>query len=292
MNSSSIEWTDATWNPVSGCSQISPGCAKCYAKAMFGRPYPGRAFEDVRCHPERLEQPLRMRKPKRIFVNSVSDLFHEDVPDLFIDQVFAVMALARQHTYQILTKRAERMREYITTPTRVPSIILKFGEFVVPRGFNAIQEGQRRVNTIADGGWPLPNVWLGVSVENQHWADERIIHLVETPAAVRFISAEPLLGPVDLRGCWKPQGLDWVICGGESGPGARPFDVAWARSIIEQCKASDVPVFVKQLGANPYDGISRVDEHTAVMNTLYLRDRKGRDITEFAPDLQVREYPR
>jgi protein gp37 len=202
------------------------------------------AFHDVMTHEDRLDQPLRWTKPRKVFVNSMSDLFHEDVPDAFIDRVFAVMALAPQHTFQILTKRAERMREYMSgRRTR--------------RGDRAVRPHERRAPRIAKGSysWPLPNVWLGVSVENQHFADERIPLLLQTPAAVRFISAEPLLGPVDLAH-WLddiPSGsrrLDWVIVGGESGPGARPFDLAWARSIVQQCQAAGVPVFVKQLGAS------------------------------------------
>lgn len=284
MSTSSIEWTEHTWNPVTGCSKVSPGCAHCYAETVALRFWPTqyrgipivdpnkparvnggpnstrrREFTDVMTHADRLDQPLRRKKPTTYFVNSMSDLFHEDVPDEFIGKVFDRMAQARRHTFQVLTKRAERMLALLPT-------------------FAAR-------HTAADGsGWPLPNVWLGVSVENQRFADERIPLLLQTPAAVRFISAEPLLGPIRHLGQSVP-GLDWCIVGGESGPGARPFDLAWARSIVQQCKAAGVACFVKQLGSNP----ENAGDGGLVQVTI--RDRKGGDIHEFPRDLRVREFP-
>lgn len=256
---STIEWTDATWNPVTGCDRVSPGCDNCYAERIatrFGRPFLGA----VECHPERLELPLRWRKPRRVFVNSVSDLFHPDIPDEFIGDVFAVMARASTHTFQILTKRPQRMASWI-------------------RGF---AEWHRTMKVGDDRfPWPLPNVWLGVSVENQRYADLRIPHLLETPAAVRFISAEPLLGPVTLAQSnvdylqgWETvpehspecnggamcanlcpipmqvqtRRLDWCIVGGESGHGARPMEAEWVRTLRDECVAASVPFFFKQWG--------------------------------------------
>lgn len=232
---SKIEWTDATWNPVTGCSKVSAGCKHCYAEREWPRmtklvpAYAGRAFSDVRCHPERLEQPLHWKKPRRIFVNSMSDLFHEDVPREFIWKVFAIMEQCPQHTFQILTKRAERMRK---------EVINAFNTLCV--------------------GW-LPNVWIGVSVEDQATADERIPLLLQTPAAVRWISAEPLLGRIDLATIrhgadddlpifGTQWGVDWVVVGGESGPNARPMHPEWARSLRDQCAASGVPFLFKQWG--------------------------------------------
>lgn len=268
-----IEWTDATWNPVTGCTKVSQGCKFCYAKhqawarlaAMPNTVYAGREFEQVMCHPERLDQPLRWTKPRMIFVNSMSDLFHPDVPDEFIDRVFAVMALAHQHVFQVLTKRPDRMLRYFTHHfTR--SKCSRFAAEISGRR-DSVGGGDIRVS---DGPFPLPNVWLGVSVEDQAAADERIPQLLQTPAAVRWISAEPLLEPVDLRfhifseptgnlrthhgkrqmELRRPTdgGLHWVVVGGESGPNARPMHPAWARSLRDQCAAADVPFLFKQWG--------------------------------------------
>ena len=219
---SGIEWTDATWNPVTGCSKVSPGCAHCYAESLslrFGwsaKPWlPQYAAENVVLHPERLEQPLHWRQPRRVFVNSMSDLFHELVPDAFIFRVFDQMARADWHTYQILTKRPERMAMQVTA-------------------YYARDRGSR----------PLPHIWLGTSIENNRWV-ARADALRATPAAVRFISAEPLLGPLpslDLRG------IDWLIVGGESGIGARPMDPSWARSLRDRAAATGTAFFFKQWG--------------------------------------------
>jgi len=280
-----IEWTrgddgtaGATWNPVTGCEKISAGCDHCYAEtfAERWRGTPGHYFErgfDVQLRPDKLDQPLRWKRPRRVFVNSMSDLFHKDVPDLYIAKVFAVMAIASQHTFQVLTKRHARMRSLVSSPTFGDTVLDYMSDF--PGGEQAKDE--QRVP------WPLPNVWLGVSTENQHWADIRIPVLLDTPAAVRFISAEPLLGPIDLHGPivnghrprltywldgrpgWGPEkrepsglvtrkitvgpALDWVIAGGESGSGARPIHPDWVRSLRDQCAESSVPFFFKQWGA-------------------------------------------
>lgn len=248
-----IEWTDATWNPVTGCTKVSAGCKHCYAERDWARlsanpatRYHGRAFGDVQCHADVLELPLRWKRPRRVFVNSMSDVFHPDVPDCFIDRVFAVMALARQHTFQVLTKRADRARDYMLGSRRsaidaqVDHLMMtgKHGRF---GGFH----------------WPLPNVWLGVSVEDQATADERIPLLLQTPAAVRWISAEPLLGPVTLALHGHRMGvqasavrgvIDWVVVGGESGPKARPMHPAWVRDLRDQCAAASVAFLFKQWG--------------------------------------------
>ena len=205
-DTSKIEWTDATWNVVTGCEKVSPGCDNCYAEtfAERWRGIPGHHFEtgfDVTLRPERLTLPLRWRKPKRVFVNSMSDLFHKDIPDEYIARVFATMSLTPQHTYQILTKRHGRMRALLGDPTfekRVDHELLHFPPFADPKLI-------RRSWPLPKPGWPLPNVWLGVSVEDQKRADLRIPALVDTPAAVRFLSCEPLLGPVDLT-AWMPAG--------------------------------------------------------------------------------------
>ena len=257
-----IEWTDATWNPVTGCTKVSQGCKHCYAERDWNRlahlpAYQGRAFIDVAGHPKRLDQPLRWAKPRRIFVNSMSDLFHPDVPDSFIDKVFAVMALATQHTFQVLTKRPERMRDYCKT----------LGQH---NGTDRVSIAAQQISSKAwflwrmgDVGWCLPNVWLGVSVEDQAAADERIPLLLQTQAAVRWISAEPLLGPVDLRferlaewnkllcenhGDADGTHIHWVVVGGESGPKARPMHPDWARSLRDQCALAGVPFMFKQWG--------------------------------------------
>lgn len=304
-----IQWTDATWNPVTGCSKVSPGCAHCYAEVVAKRFWPlqylghpslrrqvgPRRFDQVWTHEDRLDQPLRWKKPRRIFVNSMSDLFHEDVPDAFIDRVFAVMALAPQHTFQILTKRAERMRDYMTKEN--------YSRLAHVAKAAHVMVGGNRV-----GLWPLPNVWLGVSVENQRLADERIPLLLQTPAAVRFISAEPLLGAVDVEpflqyepfhehykmtlGASEWRGLDWVIVGGESGAEARPFAEEWARSIVNQCRAASVPVFVKQLGSNPHSLYVTNNEGVYIGGVGgRLRDSHGGDPSEWPMDLRVREFP-
>ena len=256
MGDTTIAWTDKTWNPVTGCTKVSQGCKHCYAESIANRMWAtqykpnadgsARKFTDVRCHEDRLTQPLSWRKPALVFVNSMSDLFHEDVPDDFIGAVFAVMLRTPQHTYQILTKRPERMVAWF-------------------RDFYANQI-------------PSLNVWLGVSVEDQANADKRIPLLLQTPAHVRFISAEPLLGPVDLADyMWGYSGddiaprhaLNWVIVGGESGAHFRPMNTAWAEDIVETCRAAGVACFVKQMGGH----------------------RPGTELESLPPALRVRQWP-
>jgi protein gp37 len=253
-DNSAIEWTDSTWNPVTGCTEVSPGCDHCYAKtfAERWRGSPGHHFEngfDVTLRPERIRQPLGWRKPRKVFVNSMSDLFHEAIPDEFIAKVFAVMAATPQHTYQILTKRHGRMRSLLNSEAHAERVATECAQLW-------------EVDRVAPFRGPLPNVWLGVSVEDQKRADLRIPALMETPAAVRFLSCEPLLGPVDLTqvapglrysnsGFTALRGnprIHWVIVGGESGNGARPMDPEWVRSLRDQCVAAEVPYFMKQWG--------------------------------------------
>lgn len=237
-----IEWTDETWNPVTGCDKVSPGCDHCYAEGIANRFAGTKAFPNgfaVTLHPERLTAPLHWRKPRRVFVNSMSDLFHARIPDDYIAQVFASMALSQQHTFQILTKRHGRVRSLLNSA--------EFWASVGPH-MSALIGAPTQI----DSARALPNVWLGVSVEDQKRADLRIPALMETPAAVRFLSMEPLLGPVDITP-WlhqdEPQvSLDWVIVGGESGPHARPMDPAWVRSLRDQCDASGEAFFFKQWG--------------------------------------------
>ncbi|AZV00715.1 hypothetical protein SEA_LILAS_64 [Gordonia phage Lilas] len=249
----SIEWTDATWNPVTGCTKVSPGCDHCYAETFAERfrGTPGHYFEngfDVQLRENKLTEPLRWRKPRKVFVNSMSDLFHDAVPDEYIAQVWAVMALAPQHTFQVLTKRHARMRTLLTSggfQTAVAEHILAMTD----------------ADEMKDAGdpFPLPNVWLGVSTENQQWADIRIPALLDTPAAVRFISAEPLLGPISIYSNSnldrEDAQLDWVIVGGESGHGARPMHPSWVRSLRYECSeearspGDTIPFLFKQWGA-------------------------------------------
>jgi protein gp37 len=329
MGETSISWTNWTWNPLRGCLEISPGCAFCYAAAYAarfsgpGQPYEGLAYFDangkahwtglIRTVLEKLDEPIRKRKPMMIFVNSMSDLFHEDVPDEFIAAVFAVMGIARHHTYQVLTKRAERMANLVSSLTW-DDCVNAFCRWY-PRSIDI---------GLAKPAWPLPNVWLGVSTEDQKRADERIPHLLRASAAVRFLSVEPMLGPVDLAdvkgemdviesltgaywpdwmgnaievpGC-REMAIHWVIVGGESGPKARPCDLAWIRSVVGQCREARVPCFVKQLGAVPigHDGetavIGRYQSTFGNGAWRRLDDPKGGDIEEWPDDLKVREFP-
>lgn len=248
-----IEWTDATWNPVTGCTKVSPGCDHCYAETIAHRFAGTKAYPDgfdVTLRPERLDQPLRWQRPRLVFVNSMSDLFHKDIPDEYIAKVFAVMALAPQHTFQVLTKRHGRMRSLLSS-----GLFQRWVE----------EEASSRAGRIVNARWPLPNVWLGVSVEDQQRADLRIPALLDTPAAVRFLSCEPLLGPVDLRQAlakYRPGDehpwdndelkardiLHWVIAGGESGPAARPMHPDWARSLRDQSQTADIAFHFKQWG--------------------------------------------
>ncbi len=289
---SGIGWTDATWNPTTGCTKVSPGCKNCYAKhqawprlaAMETGVYSGRVFEDVQVHPERLDQPLRWTRPRMIFVNSMSDLFHEDIPDKFIQKVFTVMALADKHIFQVLTKRPLRMLDFMRRFEYLGSHQITEMKFVDPKTLK-----------LRGRPWPLPNVWLGTSVENQETADERIPLLLETPAAVRWLSCEPLLDAVSLemienngdlhdratRGSyWRPLDgnfkdsatIDWVVVGGESGPKARPMKEGWAQNIMLECRDANVPFFMKQGSQTP-------------------EWPHYHDIESFPFNLRVREYP-
>jgi len=257
---SAIAWTDATWNPVTGCSRVSDGCRHCYAEALSLRrgwtqkPWTARnAKENVRTHEMRLDQPLSWRKPRRVFVNSMSDLFHELIPDAFVYDCFAVMGLADQHQYQILTKRPARMRELMNGAT--PPMLAKRALIQARRKWGPILGGhhderwnaQNRAAVEAQfTEWPLPHVWLGVSVEDQRAADERMPLLCETQAAVRFVSAEPLL-EITYLSEWLRTGLiHWVIVGGESGPEYRDMDLQWAADLCAECAQYGVAFFFKQ----------------------------------------------
>jgi protein gp37 len=267
---SSIEWTDATWNPIVGCSIVSPGCTNCYAMNMASRlqaigipQYAGTTKKvngnavwtgKTAMAPDKtLFEPLRWKKSRTIFVNSMGDLFHESIPDEWIDRVLAVMGQCEDndcgHIFQVLTKRAARMEDYLNSD----------------RAYKAWNDPR-----LATEAWPARNVWWGVSAERQQEADERIPHLLLTPAAIRFVSLEPLLGPIDLTSVAPPElpyegkaaginaisehnrtlrgVLDWIIVGGESGPNARPMHPDWARSIRDQCEAAGVAFFFKQWG--------------------------------------------
>lgn len=293
---SKIEWTDATWNPITGCSVVSPGCTNCYAMKLAGTRLKhtesrrglthgskaGPVWNGkVRLLERSLDQPIQWKRPRMIFVCAHGDLFHENVPDEWIDQVFAVMALAPQHTFQVLTKRAARMRAYLTDPRVVRRIYELVCELTLENEINVVLIAPGVDEHFAPAApriyldvWPLPNVWLGVSVEDQVRAEERIPLLLHTPAAIRFASAEPLLGPIDFTGICTghyfidalqglkyhdaPEGvhsatekcakLDQIIVGGESGLGARPMHPGWARALRDQCAAAGVPFFFKQWG--------------------------------------------
>lgn len=243
---SGIEWADATLNYVTGCERVSPGCDHCYAKTLVESRlthnprsvYYGRAFEDVRMHDERLALPLRWTRPRRVFVNSMSDAFHVHVPDTSLDRLFATLALSPQHVHQVLTKRAERIYRY-TRDVTLERIAASIPE---PSGLSiATSEARARIMRTA---WPLPNVWLGVSIENNDYA-WRADMLRKATCDVRFLSVEPMLGPVDRVAL---DGLNWVICGGESGPGSRPMDLAWVRDLRDRCVANGVAFFFKQWG--------------------------------------------
>lgn len=292
---SKIQWCTDTWNPIVGCSIVSPGCTNCYAMTMAARlekmasstmaahvkvqtHYAGTTQKSkagavwtgkiARAPEHILLQPLKWKRPRTIFVNSMGDLFHESIPDEWIDPVFAVMALCPQHMFQVLTKRPERMRSYLSMARAHPVGLEAMG-----LTFDAHTRDPK--STVGSGvilqgdvahlqKWPLPNVWLGVSAERQQEADERIPLLLQTPAAIRFVSLEPLLGSIDLTAIkykdaqgWihrADQDLDWVIVGGESGRAARPMHYEWACSIRDQCERAQVPFFFKQVGEWAWQG--------------------------------------
>lgn len=315
MTKTTIEWATKVWNPLRGCSKVSEGCRNCYAIRQahrfsgVGQPYEGlteRTNQGINwtgkvmlLPPEKLLTPLSWKKPERIFVNSMSDLFHEDVPNEFIRRIFSIMGEARHHQFMILTKRPKRMKEVITE-------IVREGDFATLQGST-------------EPPFPWPNVLLGVSVENQQAANERIPELLQTPAAIRFLSCEPLLGPVEILeelmqgvdpgkcgNCGKSHGftrcsnygrvskiseryrchdfkrvdfaIDWVVVGGESGHKARPMELDWARSLRDQCQAAAVPFFMKQMGS------------VFAKENGFL-DPKGCDWSEWNQEFKIREFP-
>jgi protein gp37 len=299
-----IEWTDETWNPTTGCNKVSAGCLHCYAEGVAGRFWGDREFTDVRFHPERLEIPLKWKKPRKVFVNSMSDLFHESLTDEQVDQVFAVMAMTPKHTYQVLTKRPERMLNYLSFNPYgqiIPKDLLHIQNRAVlwsHAGGNVAEKLGKFDEIYYENPWiyhpsgdespdawltfPLVNVWVGVSAENQEMAEKRIPLLLQTPAALRFVSCEPLLGNIDLTPwLYGDNRLDWVIVGGESGQSARACRLDWIRAIAKQCQKAGAAVFVKQAGSN------------AISNDapLKLKNRKGGDLDELPVDLRVRQFP-
>lgn len=279
---STILWTEATWNPTTGCSVISAACKNCYAMKLAGgqlKNHPSRTgltrdtssgpvwTGEVRFNEQWLDQPLHWKRPRKIFVCAHSDLFHESIPDEWIDRVFAVMGnvyckMDTPHTFQLLTKRADRMKRYLSDPGVASRVTI---------AMKAMGLGLAGENS--EPRWPLPNVWVGVSAENQATADERIPLLLQTPAALHWVSVEPMLGPIDLTGeylalssggAYPFRGLatehrtklidllDWVVCGGESGDNARPMHPDWARDLRDQCSAAGVPFIFKQWGEHDY----------------------------------------
>lgn len=312
---SKIAWCDATINPCYGCSPVSPACDHCYAARLADRMahnvavcqyYEGLTDRGaqwtgrVNLFPGQMEQALRWRRPRRIFLGSMTDLFHEAVPDEFLDQIFACVALAPRHTFLVLTKRPERMRRYFTrfsrqhhTQVLERAAMAMFGEDAANAAGNALD------GVLSEGhnvGWPMRNLWLGVTAEDQKRADERVPILLDTPAVQRFVSVEPMLGKIDLTAIAHPEAydaevglldalrgmtcdddpthpaLDWIICGGESGPGARPMHLEWVRSLRDQCQGARVPFFLKQMGEYapcPAGKCKEVDPACKILNEQF-----------------------
>jgi len=336
-----IEWTDETFNPIRArnratgkvgwhCEHVTPGCEHCYSETMnrqlgTGLPFKLGHREDIELFLDEktLMRPLRWKRPRKIFVCSMTDLFADFVPDDWIDKIFAVMALCPQHSFQVLTKRPERMRQYMTEDGigRVG-----YAESLAKR---MLRERSGRDDPVLIGKtlrWPLSNVWLGASIEDQKRADERIPHLLNTPAAVRFLSCEPLLGPIDLDHLWTPTHrfsaligqtcervpagtlgsknglrvidpfgprLDWIIVGGESGPRARPMHPDWARSIRDQCQAAGVAFFFKQWGEwcrfeNHHYFVSAWRKRWANVSPTGEVEYDPCGISDFDPDAMIR----
>ncbi len=338
MGDTTIGWTSKTWNNLRGCERHSPGCQKCYAERHAGRfcgdetvtapnprfPFYGYATRGkngarwtgvVNPLPCNLSEPLSWKEPSRIFVNSMSDLFHKDVPFRYIGAVFAVMAACPDHRFQTLTKRADVMLEWFTwllaeAGDRDPCVILQqclmeyFTDFC-PHTTETHEEWCKHdiaLEEVLLADWPLPNVELGVSSENQKYADERVPLLLQCPAAVHWVSVEPQLGYITLLP-WlmemegKPR-LGWCVQGGESGPGARPFDLGWARSLRDQCAATGTPWFFKQTGSNAIsdndaDRPRRTHPGDAVLPTPFRWkvSGKGADQADHPVDLRVQQYP-
>jgi len=304
-----ISWCDATYNPITGCTPISEGCANCYAKRWVAHfpllhgftsggpawdpteiePFP---FETIRFHHKRLDTPLKWKKPRRIFVCDIADLFHHHVCPEWIGAVMLVASFCSHHTFMLLTKRVRRMASWFENNPfgyTQGAALAEFGKHIQ---MSSPMGRRNRVNGVGtinghDGQneWPLPNVWIGVTAENQARADERIPVLMGIPAAKRFVSIEPMLGPVELFGKHRDylhdlglpgrppvqKGIDWVILGCESGPGRRPCKIEWMIDVVDQCRAAHVPVFVKQI----HDGFGKVIKN----------------INDFPKELQFREFP-
>lgn len=331
----SIQWADSTWNPIVGCSVVSPGCKRCYAmreayRFGFNKKLPQYAglTEMTKGGPvwtgkvaeagdRILTAPLRWKRPRKIFVNSMGDLFHESITDEQIDKVYAVMAMCPQHKFLILTKRPDRQRDYLVK--RMAGDGMPWAEAA-----DAVADAagiKDHPVVLEPGQMPLPNVWNGTSVEDQTRAEERLPHLVETPSAVLWVSAEPMLGGLDLRKWMWPvhpqwpmkyrtpeeaiadgaevtyhrqalvaasrRFIKWVVIGGESGSGARYFHIPDARRLITQCRRSGTAVYVKQLGARPHE----YNRATLGPLPIALKHKKGGDPDEWPEDLRVREYP-
>jgi protein gp37 len=305
------------------CTRISPGCVHCYASTINIRFGNGLEFVvtnlaniEFFIDEEILEEPLRRKKPATIFVGDMFDLFHEAIPDEFLDTVFAIAALCQQHTLQFLTKRADRALRYFTQcngRNGTPMTSTRQNGFLIEREMR-IREATARYQAMCGFpsepySFPLPNVWLGVSVESQKYADERTPLLLQTPAAVRFLSVEPMLEAIDMQpdsidgmptvnhltgADWCDPaipGVDWVICGGESGPGARPFNLAWAESILEQCKAAGVAFFMKQVGSRLVLGDITFPNGSPGKLMLPTKSSKGGDPSEWPEHLRVRQFP-
>lgn len=273
-----IPWTGESWNPVTGCTKISDGCKNCYAESIATRFWKGRPFDDVQCHKDRLDIPLHWRKARKIFVCSMSDLFHPKVPFDFIDKVMAVIGVTN-HIYQILTKRPERMKMYFS----------KEGQRL-SKTLDVVRKRRKNKKLLWVRRWPWSNIWLGASISTQADANKNIPILLQIPAAVRFVSIEPMLESVELDDmCKFPAGppatgyisgsalkegpygkLNWVIVGCESGPKQRPCKTEWIRDIVEQCRDSNVPVFVKQ---------------------VTVKGKCSKKPKEWPPDLRFQEYP-
>ncbi len=345
-----IQWTDRTWNPVTGCTRVSEGCRNCYAERLSAtrlrkhpryanlavmQPSGPRWTNEVRTHPDVLRHPLSWRKPAKVFVCDMSDLFHEDVPEAFIAKVFAIMAMCPHMTFQVLTKRPERMAQ-LTNNTMFWFAVGNWAMVLSDEHDVGLTPSQS-IGISNGSALPLTNVWLGTSIEDQKTADARIPHLLRCPAAVRFLSAEPLLGPIDFGpsgdnlGAWhcdycgkqyaeyvngcpachfgEPgtstsvclRRIHWVIVGGESGPAAKPTDIAHIRGIVQQCRDAAVACFVKQLGAKPIlkciadtgsDWPVGVRfSHGVQGRSVILADPKGGDPDEWPDDLRIREFP-
>jgi protein gp37 len=322
-DNSEIGWTDASWNPTRGCTKISPGCKFCYADAFAERfrgayqthadpshkpekgekrrhlpvldeagnqvPHPYFDGFDPRLAPEQLDLPLRWARGRKIFVDSMSDLFMAEVPFEYIDKVFTQMLLTPRHTYQTLTKRADRMAEYFASPNLYERVLA------------AADEVRRRFPKLARVGisdpikHPAPWIWWGVSVEDRKYGLPRVAHLRNLPAAVRFLSVEPLLEDIETVDL---SGIHWVIVGGESGQRARVCELPWIRNVVRQAQAANIPVFVKQLGArvsDPKNGIAgyrlRVPKESANLIKTRVKDPKGADKSEWPEDLRIQQFP-